>query len=57
MDKMSEFNILIIFQVYGDRVSNYAIHSHAIFGCDNINREKVSYGMWVVLNFKVVEKI
>ena len=53
MAATSELNLLIIFQVYDHRVFGSAIHSHAIFGCDNRNGDQVGYAMWVVVHFKV----
>ena len=54
---MSEFNLLIIFQVYNDCVFDSTIHSHAIFGCDDRHVKQVGYVLWVVLHVKVGKKI
>ena len=56
MAATSEFNLLILFQVYTYHVFDSSIHSHAIFLCDNIHGEQVGYGLCVVVNFKVGEK-
>ena len=53
MAAKSEFNFLIIFQVYDYRVFNSDIHSHTIFECGDRNGEQVGYGMWVAVHFKV----
>ena len=57
MAATSEFNLLIIFQVYNNHVFESDIHSHAIFGCDNRHGEQFGYGMYVVLHSKVGKKI
>ena len=57
MSAMSEFNFLIIFQMCNDCVFDSAIHSHTIFGCDDRHGEQIGYGLWVVVHFKVGEKI
>ena len=57
METTSEFNFLIVFQVNDNHVLNSAIHSHAIFGCDDRHGEWVGYGLWVVVHFKFGKKI
>ena len=57
MAAMSEFNLLILYQVYDDRIFDSDIHSHAIFLCENRNGEKVGYGMWIVVHLKAGNKI
>ena len=53
----SEFNLLIIFQVYNYLVFDSSINSHAIFGFDDRHGEHIGYEQRFVVHFKVGEKI